>query len=494
MIRRYWCIIRLDAAGCVRAGANRGVPRILITVHKFFPGHRAGTEVLTLKIAQDLIRRGHEVLVVTANPPDTDARYKPGEQITRYVHDGINVVCFEEPLRLKGYKFAYEYRHPYVRECFAGILDQFRPDLVHVLHAQNLSGSVIEEAKARSLPVIVSPTDFWFICPIVQLKRPDGAVCEGPGPGAKNCFTCYTPELLPPSDQFFEAIDSRLPVVGKISGNAGKHALYYAYLASKWPQALQATARRPEVLRTIANAADAITVPTLLMKRLFAKNGIREDLIHHIPFGIDTGKLIDWCEKPASQVLRIGYIGTLFEHKGVDILIKAIQALEAPDKAVLKIYGSPNQFPEYAGKLKNLAESCPVTRDSVSFLGTFANDDFGKVLSGIDVLVVPSRWYENTPLVMQSALATKTPLIATNLGGMSELIDHDKNGLLFELNNHEDLARQLRKILDDPDKLVQFRNNIGPQRTIATMVDELEALYMDAFARRGRRADTPTSV
>ncbi len=454
-----------------------------MTVHKFFPEHRAGTEVLTLKIAQDLQRRGYEVLVVTANPPDTDARFRPGEEVVRYTHEGINVVSFEEPLRLKGYKFSFEYRHPLIRERFGALIDEFHPDIVHIMHAQNLSASVIEEAKSRSLPVIMSTTDFWFICPIVQLKRPNGQVCEGPGPFAKNCYTCYTPELLPPLDQFTEAIDNRFPAVGKVSGKLGSRALYGAYLASKYPQALQATIERPEVLSAIANTTDAITVPTRLMQRLFIKNGIKAELIHHVPFGIDTAKLIDWCQKPPSEKLRIGYIGTLFEHKGVDILIRAVQSLRAPDRALLKIYGSPNQFPEYAQKLKTLAESCSLTKDSIQFLGTFHNDDFGKVLSEIDVMVVPSRWYENTPLVMQSALTTKTPMIATDLGGMSELIDHETNGLLFKLNDHEDLARQLQKLLDDPDMLDRFRSNIGEQRTIAVMVDELEALYNAAFEK-----------
>jgi glycosyltransferase involved in cell wall biosynthesis len=225
----------------------------------------------------------------------------------------------------------------------------------------------------------------------------------------------------------------------------------------------------------------------MLMKRLFAQNGINDELIYHVPFGIDTAKLVDWCDKPASEVLRIGYIGTLFEHKGVDILIRAFQLLKAPEKALLKIYGSTKQFAEYADTLIALAKSDPLTRDSVQFLETFHNDDFGKVLSEIDVMVVPSRWYENTPLVMQSALTTKTPMIATDLGGMSELIDHGKNGLLFKLNDHEDLAAQLRKLLDDRRVLEGFRAAIGPQRTISIMVDELESLYSRAFEKHGRK-------
>ncbi|MBX9671241.1 MAG: glycosyltransferase family 4 protein [Candidatus Obscuribacterales bacterium] len=452
-----------------------------MTVHKFFPEHRAGTEVLTLKIAQEVIRRGHQVLVVTANPPDTDARYREGEEIRRYTYEGVDVVSLEEPLRLKGYRFPHEYQHPAMRQQFASLIEEFSPDLVHVLHAQNLSASVIEEAKARRLPVILSTTDFWFICPIVQLKRPDGSVCEGPGEGAKNCLTCYTPKLLPPKQEFKEAISKRFPGISKMAGSLGQNLLYEGYLYAKSMQAVKATAERPEILAEIANSVDAITVPTLLMKRLFIKNGIREDLIHHIPFGIDTGKLVDWCEKSPSSRVRIGYIGTLFEHKGVDILIKAFQRLNQPNRAVLKIYGSPEQFPEYAETLHELAFSDINTKDAVSFLGTFPNEDFGKVLSELDVLVVPSRWYENTPLVMQSALATKTPLIATDLGGMAELIEPGINGLLFQLNDHDDLAAQLARIVDERELLPSMRSNIGPQRTMKEMVDDLEVFYNNSL-------------
>jgi len=437
--------------------------------------------VLSLKIAQELIRRKHEVLVVTANPPDTDARYRPGEEIKSYKFEGIDVISFEEPLRLKNYQFSFEFRHPYIKEEFRKVLDQFRPDVVHVMHAQNLSGSVIEEAKERGLPVILSPTDFWFICPIVQLKRPDGAVCQGPGPKGTNCLSCYTPKLFPPEPEFKEAVCGRFPsLVPNDDGlrqKASVRLLYSAYIMSKLPKAIAATTRRPAALRQIANAVDAITVPTLLMKNLFEKNGIDSRLIHHVPFGIDTTNLLAWCRKKPSQLLRIGFIGTLFEHKGVDILIKAIQSLPEPHRVLLKIYGSKSQFPEYFQQLQALVESCARTRERIQFLGTFPNDEFGKILSEIDVLVVPSRWYENTPLVMQSALATKTPLIATNLGGMSELIDHEKNGLLFELNDHNDLSRQFQKLLDNEHMLDTFRENIGPPRTIQDMVDDLERLY-----------------
>jgi glycosyltransferase involved in cell wall biosynthesis len=121
---------------------------------------------------------------------------------------------------------------------------------------------------------------------------------------------------------------------------------------------------------------------------------------------------------------------------------------------------------------------------SVSFLGTFPNDQLGAVMEEIDVLVVPSRWYENTPLVMQSALATLTPLIVTDLGGMSELVKHGENGLLFKLNDYQSLLQQLTAVLEDRDLLPKFASNIKPERTVGQMVDDIESVYEEVLTVR----------
>ncbi|MBK9141857.1 MAG: glycosyltransferase family 4 protein [Candidatus Melainabacteria bacterium] len=457
--------------------------RILITVHKFFPEHRAGTEVLTLKIARELTERGHEVLIVTADPPDEDARHKQGPPTRDYEYEGLNVHVITETLRLEGYTFEHEYRHPQIGRHFKTVLESFQPDVVHVMHAQNLSASVIEAAKEKGVRIVLSPTDFWFICPIVQLKRKDGTICEGPGPGAEPCLTCYTPELIASRDQLAEALLERFPAArGWPNARAvlKSDPLYGLYTRRKQGPAAAATIARPEVLRSIGNTADAITVPTRIMKELFIKNGFKEELIHHVPFGIDTSLLTPYREKSRSEALRIGFIGTIYEHKGLDILIKAFQRLEEEPPAILKIYGSPTQFPSYFKTIEELADSVPSRRRFIEFAGTFPNEQLGPVLTDIDVLVVPSRWYENTPLVIQSALSTATPLIATNLGGMSELIHHEVNGLLFELNDDADLASQLQRIQKDRDMLARFRRHIGPQRTTAEMVDDLERLYFES--------------
>ncbi len=463
--------------------------KVLLTVHKFFPEHRAGTEVLTLKAAQELQRRGYEVLVVTANPPDLDASRRAASKVTSatsdYVHEGVPVHVIEEPLRLKDYEFSFEYKHPHVASHFQSVVERFAPDIVHIFHAQNLSAAIIDVACAKNIPVVASTTDFWFVCPVVQLKRADGAVCRGPKSPGANCLTCYTPKLFPPIAEFKEAVVQKYPAIEKLLpapvAEIGWSSLYALYVSQKAVPAALSTCHRSDVLRQAANKLQAIMVPTKLMADIFAENGIEKERLHLVPFGIDTKLLTPYQNKTASGSVRIGYIGTIFEHKGVDLLVDAFHLLPADVKANLTIYGDLNQFPDYGQLIENKAGTGR-NADKIRLAGTFPNAELGTVLSNIDVLVVPSRWYENTPLVIQSALATKTPLIATDLGGMSELIKHEHNGLLFELNNANSLKEMLASVINDKDKLKTFRDNILPERTVADMVDDIERIYAQAEA------------
>lgn len=467
--------------------------KVLLTVHKFFPEHRAGTEVLTLKAAQELQRRGYEVLVVTANPPDLDASNRAAAKVSSpvsdYVHDGVPVHVIEEPLRLKDYEFSFEFNHPHIAEHFDGILESFAPNLVHIFHAQNLSASIIDKARARNIPVIASTTDFWFVCPLVQLKRQDGAVCRGPKSPGANCLTCYTPKLFAPVSEFKEAVLQKYPVleglIPKGLDDIGFSALYALYLSGKAVPAALSTCQRSSALIEAANKLQAIMVPTKLMADIFAENGISKERLHLVPFGIDTKLLTPYVKKTPSNVVRIGYIGTIFEHKGVDLLVDAFQALPADVAATLTVYGDLKQFPEYGKVIEQKAKS-GVNSGKITLAGTFPNAELGEVLSNIDALVVPSRWYENTPLVIQSALATKTPLIATDLGGMSELIKHEQNGLLFELNNMHSLREKLQSVITEPSRLKSFRDNISPERTVGDMVDDIERIYRQALASQSQ--------
>jgi glycosyltransferase involved in cell wall biosynthesis len=115
--------------------------------------------------------------------------------------------------------------------------------------------------------------------------------------------------------------------------------------------------------------------------------------------------------------------------------------------------------------------------ERITFAGTFPPEGIGAVLTEMEVLVVPSRWYENTPLVVYSAFAAGTPVVATNLGGLSEVVKHEENGMLFELEDAEGLAKQLRRLGGESGLLERLRAGIGPVKTVEENAAELEALY-----------------
>jgi glycosyltransferase involved in cell wall biosynthesis len=322
---------------------------------------------------------------------------------------------------------------------------------------------------------------------------PDNTVCRGPDRTARNCVGCYTPKLFPPQSQFEEALLAKYPALraalrllpGALSA-AARRRLFELYISRKRPAAEAATRARPQALRDAANRTNAIMVPTKLMRDIFIENGINPELLHLVPFGIDTSTLVPFTEKSASQQLRIGYVGSISYHKGVDLLVQAFQSLHAEANAELIIYGDLQQFAEYGAQLQTLAAAKPEVAHKIRFAGTFPNAQFGGVLQNLDVLVVPSRWYENTPLVMQSALATRTPLVVADLGGMSEIVHHETNGLLFAPNDALSLATQLQRLADDRQLLARLRSNIAPERTIAAMVDDIESIYGSARAAAGR--------
>ena len=119
---------------------------------------------------------------------------------------------------------------------------------------------------------------------------------------------------------------------------------------------------------------------------------------------------------------------------------------------------------------------------SISFEGTFPPNQLGDVLGEIDVLVVPSLWFENAPLVIQSAYAAGIPVVGTNVAGIAELVRDGKNGLLFPRGDEQGLAACMKRFIDEPRLLAELRDNIEPVKTIEDNGAELEKLYLKMTA------------
>lgn len=139
------------------------------------------------------------------------------------------------------------------------------------------------------------------------------------------------------------------------------------------------------------------------------------------------------------------FVGRLVEIKGVKYLIDAMRQVDA----LLVIVGD--------GPLRQKLEiQAKELKEKVIFLGAQSHDELPTILASSDVLVVPSitigaREQEGVPTIIMEAMASGLPVIASNSGGISDIICHNKNGILVEEKNCDQIAKAIRDLLWDKD-------------------------------------------
>lgn len=449
--------------------------RILLTTHVFLPDFSSGTEILTFNTAKELQCLGHEVEVCTgflAKPGLKDER-----RFDSYNYDGIPVQRFLHDSAPMGEQLNVaeaEFNNRFFARWFRGYLERFRPDIVHFFHLGLLSASAIDVCHELAIPMVMTPTDFWLICPNNQLRLPDNSLCRGPDRDSVNCMKhAVSTNQSSHVARVFNRLPNRM-VAAMISGiNRG------AFSGAWFSPLVQALSQRAGFLRERMNKLDRVIMPTRLMQELLIEHGLNPDRAVFSRFGIAPVR--PEARKPdAEGKLRIGFVGGLSEHKGAHLLISAVRLQSEAVPLELKIYGRTDLNPTYHQRLLQLAGD----DRRIRFCGTFPNEQIGRVFAELDVLVVPSVWYENTPLVIYSAQAAGCPVIATNLGGMAEVVEHERNGLLFESRDVAGLASAIGRLAHDRPLLQKLSANAVSPKSISDYVAELKIIYDQVLAER----------
>lgn len=443
--------------------------KILLTVHQFFPEYTAGTEVLTCSVARELMRRGHVVHVMTGYPGRVDLREE--DRFDEYDFEGIHVYRFHHaytPMAGQRSMIEIGYNNRLAAKYFGRIVAMFRPDVVHIFHLNRLGTGLIDHAVKSDIPCFMTPTDFWTICPTGQLLCFNGCLCSGPSGYSGNCVKhfaqCNQGGLI-------RMIAKWLPTaVADWCVRLTQNSLLPYYPQRE--EVLSMASRLDGIIARL-NQLRGIIVPNGFIGEILMRHGVSPRLISQASFGIDV-QAGDGFERRLipRHPLRVGFIGTPAPHKGCHVLIEAFKTLPR-GCAVLKIYGNMQDFPEYSTRLKLLADHS----DAIEFCGTFHNSKIGEVLDNLDVLVVPSLWYENTPLVVYSAQAAHCPIVASNFPGISEVIRDQVNGLLFEAGNAEALAKQLMRLINESGLAERLSANSQKPKSTALYVDELLSIW-----------------
>lgn len=447
--------------------------RVLLTSHQFPPKYTFGTEKLTFECGRELLKRGHEVYVLTTEPASEEL---PHNEARDYEYQGLKVRVVGSAIGLTPDPLRYEFDNPQMAEHMRAYILENNPEMLHVYHAGRLSGSIIVAAREMGLPIVFTATDFWSLCRVIHLRRADtGQLCTGPDGAGVNCLRCYIARTGSPSaGRYLHRSDAELRAYMAVANSPGVDN-------TKYGNRIRAVSERIGFLKDAINSTDRVIAPTKLTRDMLIRNGIDSRLVRLSHYGIETSHISAVPKSTTRpEVIRFSSMSGLVRHKGIHNLMKAFRLVPENAPAELKVYGDSDRDPAYFSELEALAAGDP----RIKFMGSFEGEKIGEVLSEIDVLVIPSAWYENTPLVLYQAFASGTPIVATDLGGLSEVIEHDVNGLLFGVNDPEDMSRQLRRFLNEPDLLSRLRDGIESPRTVADSVDELEEFYGEAIETR----------
>jgi len=412
--------------------------KILHVVHQYLPEYVGGTEFYTQSIAQGLAQRGHQVGVF----------YRRDGLSTgldsRQADDGLQIWAVQAgPLSARR-RFMASFREKTISEAFDQVLAQFQPELIHIQHLMGLPLDMVDHIRRRQIPFIITLHDYWWICANAQL------------------LTNYSQQLCQGPQAYF---------------NCGRCALARAGRPSLWPALpplAAVLAWRNRRLRQILNEADILIAPTEFTANWYQQHGVSAERLRVMPHGLDISLAPLQRKRDKNSPFRFAFIGGLSWQKGVHILLEAFRGLNTDSE--LWLAGDEATDPSYVERLRSLASP------QVRFLGKLDREAVWRLLSQVDVVVVPALWYESFSFIISEAFAAGLPVVASRLGSLADRVEDEVNGLLVPPGDSQALQQALLRICQEPDLWPRLQAGIRPVRTINDYLIQLEAIYQAALS------------
>jgi len=448
--------------------------RIMHVVHGFPPAATGGTELYAHDLTMALSSQSQDQVFVltrdsTADRPEFSVRWEQQNSVQVAYINNTYKLCRS---------FEQTYRHDGVRNVASDLMDHIRPEVAHLHHLTGLSTDLVSEISRRNVPTFFTLHDYWLLCQRGQLLDLDYKQCAGPSPA--RCAVCVgTAAGAGPATFQGASLLRSLEVSAPASARLLRKLA--TRLSAMWADPSEARnqmQRRLSHIRNICSRVTCFLAPSQTVRHRFLDFGIRQDLIHHSALGVNHSRFADLSRRRDHEVLRLGFLGSLMPSKGPHLLLKAFARLPA-GAASLALMGDHVPYhgdESYRGRLTPLMD-----RADVQHLGALPHDQVPKALSSLDVLVVPSIWMENAPLVVREAFLAGVVVVASRLGGLAEIISDGVNGLLFEPGDSNHLRQKLQRLLDEPQLLDRLRAGIPGVRTIEDDALSLRELYRQSL-------------
>lgn len=433
--------------------------KLVFVIHQYFPQCHSGTEQYCRAVAREATRRGHDVTILSLDP--WVWRDDPPLWLRDEPYEGLSTLRLRHWEGLSANDVLLDGHNPVVAHKVAGVLAELRPDAVHVFHLRRLGADLIDAARAHAERVVVSLTDFWFLCPRFTLQKRDGSLCEGPPDGGLGCLRCEFEDLAPLADD---------PAIAPALRAAAAGVDHSPHRRGPAARAIAVLRRKDELLARLARA-HAVVAPSRFLAAMFEKNGFPADRLQVLPYGLEPDRVRRLPVTRPRRPLSVGFAGVLSPWKAPDLLVRAGKRVRGELRVTIHGRTEEGMFQGYIDAMRADAASDP----RIHFPGAFDQARVSDVMADLDLLVVPSLWYENTPFVVLEAFAAGVPVAVSALGGLTEVVEPGVNGFTFPPGDVDALAALLQRLVDDPSPLASLRPTAV--NSIASNVEVFEPLW-----------------
>jgi len=382
--------------------------KIVICCNVYPPNFVGGAELIAHSQARILKQMGHEVIIFTGDTHIHGERHS----LKKETYENLTV----HRIRLVAQDYQPEFinfTHQKVEEHFKSILDDFSPDIVHFHNIIGLSTGIIHIAKSRGIKTILTLHDHWGFCYKNTIIKRENEICND----HTKCSECIP---------FIQDEDRKNIPIGM----------------------------RKDFIEMQLYDIDFFISPSQYLAEKYIQVGFPGEKFKVIWNGIDVKRFAGISKSKMKKKIRFTFIGYLGVHKGINILLNALPLLERKDLVQINLVGSGEMVDIYKQRVKSMG-----LNNIVKFWGKIENIYINDAYSETDVLILPSIWPENQPVSITEAMAARIPVIASNIGGIPELVEDGKTGYLFEIGNAEQLAHKMSEFILHPDKLQTFGEN-----------------------------------
>ena len=407
--------------------------RILVIAHGHPELSPGGGELAAAAQCSQLRALGHEVLFVAR------VRELSGHGGTPFTLRGADVL-FHSPnydhfLHVQRAKWA-------IHKDFRALIERFAPDVVHLHHYVHIGLDLIRELRKydASMPIVLTLHEYLAICHNHgQFLKVEGGLCYKSGP--LDCHGCYPGHA--PQDFFL----------------------------------------RERFIKSFLFLVDRFVCPSRFLLERYAAWGLPRERLVLLENGQEPG--LPAADEPPAAWRRFGFFGQLSDLKGVRVLLQAMALLPAQLRGSLQldIHGTLNHQGD--AFIAEFHAAVAALGGVAHYHGPYQPGEQARLMGRVGWVVVPSLWWENSPLVIQEAFGAGRPVLCSDIGGMAEKVRDGVDGLHVRVGDPRDLAECMARAADP---VLWQRLCAGIQRppTIGATTQTLLTLYE---AIRGERSD-----